>query len=60
MKTEKYNHENKRQKVWTKAYIAYMIRDFGIPSSYDAERWANECLDSFDKKFKKQLLSITK
>lgn len=44
-------YEKIRQKVWLKAYLAYMKMDFGIPSSNDAERWANDALKSFDKKF---------
>lgn len=40
-----------RQEVWLKAYLAYMNRDFGIPSSNDAEKWANDALKSFDKAF---------
>lgn len=43
----------KREKVWMKAYTAYMKMNYGIPNSRDAERWANECLEQFDKKFTK-------
>lgn len=46
------DHETQRKQIWVEAWLA-LAGAIGCSTSMRATKWADDCLESFDKRFPK-------